>query len=500
MTRPGLGLEEFQTLGARAAATPTQTALIETETGRSLTYGELNAAVSSVADELQRRWPETNRVGTLFEPALPFVIAFHAARRLGWTVVALDTRLSTESVNTRIAQADVDRVLTEKGTTNADMTAVSAPVTEVDALLAESDSLTQSEGDMSASSDVHSRLESTDSETALILFTSGTTGEQKGVRLTERNLHSSAVASAFRLGVTPDDCWLCCLPVYHMGGIAPVIRTTLYGTTLVTQRSFETAETARILTDYDITGVSFVPTQLRRLVDADAPLSALNTVLVGGAPTPDSLRKQALAADVPIHPTYGMTETASQIATALPDEVRAYPGTVGHPLYGATITILSDGEPAKPGDNGEIVVSGPMVTPGYLNGTGESFSEWGLHTGDVGYRDSDGRLWVVGRRDDHIQTGGELVAPQEVCDVLSTHPGVYETTVVGIPDEEWGERVGALVVSDGDVTATALRRYCRDRLPGYKCPKQVAFADALPRTVSGTVDREAVRELLQTAR
>ncbi|MFC6764191.1 class I adenylate-forming enzyme family protein, partial [Natrinema soli] len=149
----------------------------------------------------------------------------------------------------------------------------------------------------------------------------------------------------------------------------------------------------------------------------------------------------------------------------------------------------------------ELAVAGPTVTPGYDDSeqTAEAFGRHGLHTGDVGFVDDDGRLHVLDRRSDRIVTGGENVHPGEVVDVLRDHPAVEDAAVVGIDDPEWGERVAALVVVDGDISADDLRAHCRNRIADYKRPRTVAFADSIPRTASDTVDREAVHERLSDA-
>jgi len=352
--------------------------------------------------------------------------------------------------------------------------------------------------DHAATADV-TPAELTRSDTALILFTSGTTSEPKGVRLTLGNLVSSATASAFRLGTVPSDRWLVCLPTYHMGGLAPFVRSALYGTAVVVQRAFEPSETARAMADHDVAGISLVPTMLKRLVDAGwVPGDALRFVLLGGGPADPELVERCLARSIPVCPTYGMTEAASQIATARPETAGEYRDTVGQPLVCTDVTVLADGEPAAPGERGELVVSGPTVTPGYLDAaaTEAAFGDHGFHTGDRGYRDADGRLWVVGRVDDRILTGGENVDAAAVAAAIRDLDGVEDAAVVGLPDEEWGQRVAALVVGETDPDTIAAR--CRTELAPYEVPKTVRVVDALPRTPSGTVDRDAVRRLLGT--
>jgi O-succinylbenzoic acid--CoA ligase len=194
-----------------------------------------------------------------------------------------------------------------------------------------------------------------------------------------------------------------------------------------------------------------------------------------------------------------MTETASQIATARRDVAAEHPESVGNPLVFAELSVLDEvGAPCDPGESGELVVSGAVVTPGYLDeaATEAAFCSAGLRTGDRGHRDEAGRVYVEGRVDDTIITGGENVDPAEVATALREHPAVADCAVLGLPDEEWGQRVAALVVRDGETTAADLREHCRDRLADYKRPRTVGFAAAVPRTASGTVDREAVRRLL----
>jgi O-succinylbenzoic acid--CoA ligase len=420
-------------------------------------------------------------------------------------LVPLNTRLSPAELAVRLERLDSDivlcnceteQLLTEAAQHRTDHASaqysVDEPSTELTRALPS--------GDHTVEATPHGP-----DDTALVLFTSGTTGEPKGVRLTPRNLNASAVASAFRLGVTPSDRWLCCLPMYHMGGLAPVVRSALYGTTLVVQSAFEAEETAEILESAEITGVSLVPTQLARLLDVGLSAPQLRTVLLGGAPASESLLDRAADANVPVYPTYGLTETASQVATARPSEHRDHPGTVGQPLYGTRVSLVGDdGNRVTEADRGEIVVAGPTVTPGYLDPdrTAEATSELGLHTGDLGTRDEAGRLWILGRMDDTIITGGELVAPATVADVIRIVSGIEDVAVVGIEDEEWGERVAAaLVPKDGaSVDADALRERveaeCREQLAAYKIPREMRVVDALPRTQSGTVARDPLRELL----
>ncbi|TYL37068.1 2-succinylbenzoate-CoA ligase [Natronococcus pandeyae] len=507
----------------RTRTTPQRTALVDTETDDAWSFRELDRRVDDAARGLRRALenPADDRLGILMDTRPAFATVFFAAMRLGATVVPLNVRETTGELVTKIDRTGLEAIVCERGTESsaielADEAALGSesvwsvddPGTErVRALYSDRREAESDHGEDRTVEPVP--LERDDAQ--LIMFTSGTSGEPKGVRLTVGNLVASATASAFRLGVDLDDRWLCCLPMYHMGGLAPVVRSVLYGTTVVIQRAFEPRETARVLESEDVTGVSLVPTMCKRLLDAGwEPANALRFVLLGGAPASSDLLERCHAAGVPVHPTYGMTETASQIATATPAETTRHEGTVGQPLLFADVTVVDDaGEAVPAGEPGELVVSGPTVTPGYLEPEqiDEAFGDRGLHTGDVGYADEDGRLWVLNRRSDRIVTGGENVDPGEVIRLLRSHPAVADATVVGLEDPEWGERVGALVVPEAAdesaggrgeaVTETldleSVLAHCDEHLAGFKRPKTLAVVASLPRTPSGTVDREATR-------
>ncbi|RKD97121.1 O-succinylbenzoic acid--CoA ligase [Halopiger aswanensis] len=520
MTGPA-GATEWPTrdlLAHRAATTPERTALIdadadEGDAGATWTYAEFDRRVDRTAAALEAADVAEDRLGVLVGTRPAFGTVFFAAMRLGLTVVPLNVRETTAELASKVDRTELEAIVCERETetTALDIAGTTdgrrLPVLSVDDPAAEPETdadvrflETTADGDSSSPSVDPVPLER--DHTQLLMFTSGTSGQPKIVRLTVGNLVASATASAFRLGVDRDDRWLCCLPMYHMGGLAPVVRSTLYGTTAVIQREFDARETARVMDEYDVTGVSIVPTMCKRLLDADwEPPESLRFVLLGGAPASSELLERCLEADVPVHPTYGMTETASQVATATPAAVREHEGTVGQPLVNTDVAIVDeDGDPVPAGEPGELVVSGPTVTPGYLDAdrTDEAFGDRGLHTGDVGYRDDDGRLWILNRRSDRIVTGGENVDPGEVVAALREYPAVEDAAVVGLEDPEWSERVAALVVpaAETEPDVDTLLAHCDAHLAGFKKPKTVGFADSLPRTASGTVDREATRKRL----
>jgi O-succinylbenzoic acid--CoA ligase len=295
--------------------------------------------------------------------------------------------------------------------------------------------------------------------TAVIVETSGTTGEPREVALTYGNWLWSALGSAVALGHPPDERWLCALPLTHVGGLSILIRSAIAGTTVLLHEGWSTDAVVRRLDDATI--VSLVPTTLKRLLDAglrEPP--ALRWALLGGAPIPAALLDEAREAGLPVAPTYGLTEACSQVTTH------------GVPLFCTRVTLAPDGE---------IQVSGPTVAGG---GT--------LRTGDLGRWDGE-RLEVVGRKADTIITGGENVAPAEVEAVLERHPAVAEAAVHARPDPEWGEAVVATVVLRREATPDELQQHVAARLEPFKVPKAIALRDEpLPRTASGKLLRRAL--------
>ncbi len=479
-------------LADRVAATPDRLALVDAASGETWSYVDLDATVGNLAEQFVAAGVTGgDRVPLLIETSVEAVRAIHALTRVGAIPAPLDVTLDPDELRRRVEVVDANHLVCVADIEKAAITAAGRSVDPI--ALGDADRVppVRSHG----ASEIPETERAPD-DPAVAMFTSGTTGPAKAVILTGRNLRASAVASAFRLGVTPEDRWLCPLPIYHMGGLAPVLRSALYGTAVVIQQGFDPERTARVTHEHDVTGISLVPTVLHRMFEADASLApSLRFVLLGGAAAADSLIDACEKRGVPVYPTYGTTETASQVATATPEEAFEHEGTVGQPLLETEVRIVDDGTEQSVGETGEIVVEGPTVTPGYLGGDGSAFCSHGLRTGDLGYRDEEGRLYVVGRADDLIVTGGENVPAGEVEATLREHPEVGDAAVVGLDDEEWGERVAALVVPAVDTDG--LRVFCRERLAGFKTPKAIESAPALPRTPSGTVDREAVRDHLR---
>lgn len=332
-----------------------------------------------------------------------------------------------------------------------------------------------------------------------VVFTSGTEGRPKGVLLGEGAFRAHAHAAAQRLSLRNDDRWLLSLSVAHVGGLAMLLRAVQLGNALVlpADASDLDGETRRHAT----THVSVVPTQLARWVEAarGAAPPTLRCVLVGGAPLDPALLERARHVGFPVRATYGLSEAASQVAT---QAVEDPPTSCGKPLPGVTVRIEDEaGTPVGAGLAGRICVRGATLFVGYLDDdatTKEVLRGGWLRTGDRGHVDGAGHLFVAGRGDDVIVSGGEKIDPTEVEAVLLLHPMVADACVVGVPDPEWGQAVVAAVVPRGGATPTAaeLREHCARSLARYKCPKRVEVVAAIPRTLTGKARRSQVRAAL----
>jgi o-succinylbenzoate---CoA ligase len=309
-------------------------------------------------------------------------------------------------------------------------------------------------------------------DTAVVVGTSGSTGEPKGVELSAAALLHSARASLARVGALPGERWLCCLPVTHVAGLQVLVRSLAAGS----KPAVAAHADAGSLAGSGAAHVSVVPTQLARLLgdpEGAAALAGFSSVLVGGAAAPQGLLARARAAGIPAMTTYGMSETCGGCV---------YDGV---PL---------DGVRVRAGDDGLLRISGPVLMNRYFGGPdlGEEFV-----TSDLGMVSADGRVVVRGRADDVINTGGHKVVPGEVAAALESCPGVREVVVIGRPDQEWGERVTAVVVPADPADPPSLellRMHVRERLPRYACPSEVVLTEAIPVLPSGKPDLASLRK------
>ncbi|MFT4040259.1 MAG: o-succinylbenzoate--CoA ligase [Thermomicrobiales bacterium] len=461
--------------------------------GACWTYRELEERVQAAAALLAARH-RGGRVGVLSASRPGVVFAAHACARLGAPFVPHGWRLTADELAWQLTSANVTTLLHDPeraalaGEAARALGIETVPLDELESAPPPESAATAPPSDLLRE--------------AAVLFTSGTTGRPKGARIIYGNLWHSAVASALLLDQQPGDIWLATLSLHHIGGLSILYRAAIGGCTVDLHERFDADTTLQSIRD-GAGFVSLVPTMLQRLLDHPASPTAwpesLRAILLGGAATPAPLLERAMAAGLPVLPTYGLTETSSQAATLFPDEISSHPGSSGTPLPTTEIRIMHDGNPVAPGVIGGIEVRGPAVFAGYLDEPLPRDPAAWFPTGDDGYLDADGFLYVVDRRTDLIVSGGENIYPAEIERVLLTHPNVTDAGVAGVSDTQWGARPAAAVVWQGEPrTAQAtLQAYCRAALASFKAPDHVLEVAALPRSPGGKLLRREVRAMFE---
>jgi len=337
-------------------------------------------------------------------------------------------------------------------------------------------------------------------DTCTIMYTSGTTGFPKGVIQTYGNHWWSAVGNVLNAGMTEKDVWLCTVPIFHISGYSILIRSLLYGMKIVLHESFDEQQVLTDLQKEKITIMSVVTAMLQKIEKAaTSPFPEyFRYMLLGGGPASIELISSCMKKGIPVYYSYGMTETSSQIVTLPPQDAARKIGSAGKPLFPAQLKIVDDnGNELGAGEAGEIVVYGPNVSKGYLNKGAHSADGW-FHTGDIGYKDTEGFLYVLDRRSDLIISGGENIYPAELESVISSIEGIKEAGVVGMDNQKWGQVPAAFIVCEEgtDLTESYVLEECRRKLASYKLPKEIRFIEALPRNASKKIVRKTLREWL----
>ncbi len=359
--------------------------------------------------------------------------------------------------------------------------------------------------------------EAEDGDTTVIMFTAGTTGVPKGVMLTHDSFASFLLATVNPADPDDEETNLLTVPLYHIAGLQAALAAVYGGRTLVVMRQFEPLEWLTLAQAHQVNRAMLVPTMLKRVMDHaqfhEFDLSSLNFITYGAAPMPMEVIRQAIA-EFPgarFINAFGQTETASTI-TMLPPGDHVLEGTpeeieqklkrltsIGIPLEDVEVQIVDDdGGPVPLGEVGEIVARGARMMAGYWQqeaATRDTMRSGWIYTGDLAYQDEGNYIYLAGRAKDFIKRGGEMISPEEVEQVLMSHPEVEDAAVIGVVDTEWGEEVRALVVRRSqDVDEAGLQEYCQDRLSSFKRPRSVVFVDELPRNVMGKVLKRDLRE------
>jgi O-succinylbenzoic acid--CoA ligase len=477
-------------------------------------FAELDRQATRLARQLASAgMREGHRVALLAANSLSYVAFVHALTRLGAILVPLNLRLTLEELCWQVRDVHASRLVYD-----ADNASLAG---EIGRALPQLPLATLASGSMQDETvlsdlpekDVPLRTLIDPGAPQAILYTSGTTGQPKGAIITYGMQWWNAVGSALNLGHSPDDRWLACLPLFHIGGLSILMRSVIYGISVMLYKKFDPVIINQALFEEKITIISVVAVMLQRMLaaldsDGEAGKGAtypatLRCVLLGGGPVPRPLLEECLLRDIPVVQTYGLTEACSQAVTLSPEDAKRKPASAGRPLLPVQLRIMDDNRPAAPGEPGEIFLQGPTITPGYAGkaeATAQAFHDGWFATGDIGYLDKDGYLYVLDRRADLIISGGENVYPAEIESVLLSHPAVEGVGVCGQADPQWGQSPVAFVVlkAGSTVSAQELANYAAQKLARYKQPKAIYFAGQLPRTSSGKLIRRELPTLLQT--
>lgn len=475
-------------LTKQAALSPEKTAL-ETMDGRQLSFKELKETSTHFAYKLASTGVEPgDRVAMLSENCVDMVIAIHALSYLQAVAVFINTKLTSKEINYQLKASQSMLLLQTKAM-------------QEEKQIEFSDVYTYEEIWQEGAAVVELAEEISLDMPFTMMFTSGTTGNPKAVLHTYGNHWWSAIGSALNLGLDKQDKWLLPLPMFHVGGLSILIRSVVYGMEIYLLEKYTPEHLLQAFTEKRVTIASIVTVMLRDLLqelEGAALPDHVRCLLLGGGAVPAPLLQQVKKHQLPLFQSYGMTETSSQIVTLSEEDSLRKIGSSGKALFPASVHIKN------PDDSGvgEIAVKGPMVFHGYDHqpeATAESFSDGWFKTGDLGYKDSEGFLFVMERRTDLIISGGENIYPSEIENVLLAMQGVEEAAVVGESDDKWGQVPAAFIVASLPLKETEMIERLKQELAAFKVPKHLLFVETLPKTASNKIQRHELAKRLKKA-
>ncbi|NEW41403.1 long-chain fatty acid--CoA ligase [Nocardia cyriacigeorgica] len=468
------------------------------------TYAEFARDVARIADRLHAAGLRRgDRMAVLAHNDLAYVQLVYAASWAGIVLVGLNWRLTAGELRAVLEDCDPSLLFTDREL--ASESDPQCPVVRLDGPDGSGFEHWYAAGDSGYAPDA----DQSDDSLVLLAYTTGTTGEPKGIQLVERNLREMAQQAAAAWALHPEMRYMVSLPMFRMSGMSSVTCCVHLGGEVVIPSGSSVAAIADAVEDRGVTHTSMVPTLLAGLVAENAAatfdLSSLEVIIYGSAPSSSSLIEAAMEMlpQTGFSQGYGLTETCAGVAVApvlRSGEVDRHPGSVGrlHPSCECRIVDVSTGRDVGTGEDGEIWLRTPQLTTGYWNKPAEtaaaiSADGW-FRTGDIGMVDNDGFLYVHDRLKNIIIVGGENIYSVEVENAIGAHPAVLEAAVVGVPHPHWGETVKAVVVlrHDQQIDETELLGWLEGRLAGYKRPRIVEFVDDLPKAGSGEILKRAL--------
>ncbi|MGX6962925.1 o-succinylbenzoate--CoA ligase [Vagococcus xieshaowenii] len=327
-----------------------------------------------------------------------------------------------------------------------------------------------------------------------IMYTSGTTGRPKGVVQRFTNHQASVKAAQINMGLTADDCWACAVPLFHISGLSIILRQLITGCSISLYPKFDADQLTADIISKRVTIASVVTYMLEKMIEkfpteTNYP-TTFKTYLLGGGPIAKDTLIICRDLKIPVIQSYGMTETCSQVVALSANDALTKIGASGVPLYGMSLRIVDEHNQLLPASQtGEIQLKGPQVISHYLNETASHLAKWThdgwFKTGDLGYLDEEGYLFVISRLSELIISGGENIYPPEVESILKQHPAITEVAVIGEVDIKWGQIPVAYAVVNQPITLEALQLFTTKQLAKYKVPKKLYLCKNLPKTASG---------------
>ncbi len=489
---------------------PEKTAVVFEET--RLTYRQMDERVNRLANTLRSKGVgATDRLSVLSENTHKYLEIYFAASKLGISVTPLNFRLADDEIRHIVDNSESTVFFVGDGYEDRakDMKPLSTGIKLWIAMDRKTRDFLFYEDMIEEGANEDPRLYQDEDSMAILMYTGGTTGLPKGVMMSHRGLMTAVAGAAVMCGFRRDDITCFVLPLFHVS-FWPAFAVLFVQGTVVINRKPDLNGMLKLIQDERCTHINAVPTLygwMLQMVDVDAyDLSSLRLITYAGSPFPPELLKQCIAKFGPIfEQAYAMTECIG--GTFLLKEDHVLEGdrsrllsSAGKPCVIVDVRVREEsGSDLPAGEIGEIVIRGKCIMMGYWKNpelTARTLKNGWYHTGDMGYLDDDGYLFLVDRKADMIVTGGENVYPKEVEDVLYQHPAVAMAAVVSAPDEKWGERVQAAVVlkPGQDISPDELITFCKERLAGYKCPKAVVFWEQLPTTPVGKILRKDVKK------
>ncbi len=506
MNRPGVEPNFAGVMLRRAELNPERMALIFE--GKELRYGEFADRVRRQAQLLRDAGVCVgDRVGYLGfnHPAL--LETLFAAQALGAIFVPLNFRLTAEELTFIINDAGIHTLVVDDALRPVlEPARANLCCRHFFSSESEADGWRHLETERAAAEPIAGAVSVDQHDLAVIMYTSGTTGLPKGAMLTHGNLLWNNINASMAFGSSRDDVVLTAAPLFHIGGLNVMTLHTFHvGACVVLMRNFEPAEVLENFEKYKVTHMFGAPAMFLFVSQqpkfADTDLSSIQTLICGAAPVPESLIELWGARGVPFCQGYGLTETAPFSAFLTPEWAVSKLGSAGQPpIFSDTRIVDADNQPLAAGERGEICLRGPNIMKGYWNrpdATADAIDGEGwFHSGDIGYLDEDGFLFICDRLKDMVISGGENVYPAEVEGVLYKHEAISEVAVIGTPDEKWGEAVTAVVaLHEGQsLTLEELREFAGHHLARYKLPLRMEIVEALPRNPAGKVLKFVLKE------